>query len=203
MVIGGWCREVPLSHALALCCVGTIRPTPHNSPRFRYVGPRSADLAFSTESVKRHSVKRHYPPTTNHTPLASVPRSATSALAATAAEICTVCRWLHDRNLLAATDGNVSARLPDGRILITPSGLGKARLRPADLAVLTSDGAVERAFSEGRILRTHVMRPTWHFVSPDDIHWLLELTAPRVHATNAYMYRQSGSISPCPPGPTG
>src|SRR5918993_582122 len=50
---------------------------------------------------------------------------------------------------------------------------------------------IERAFEEGRILRTHVMRPTWHFVTPADIRWILMLTAPRVHALNAYMYRQS------------
>jgi hypothetical protein len=52
------------------------------------------------------------------------------------------------------------------------------------------DAAVERAFTEGAILRTHVMRPTWHFVAPADIRWLLALTAPRVHAVNATMYRQ-------------
>ena len=49
---------------------------------------------------------------------------------------------------------------------------------------------VEDAFMEGRILRTHVMRPTWHFVSPEDIRWLIKLTAPSVHQANAYMYRQ-------------
>ncbi|HXV42170.1 MAG TPA: winged helix DNA-binding domain-containing protein [Anaerolineae bacterium] len=52
------------------------------------------------------------------------------------------------------------------------------------------DAAVEQAFTAGAILRTHVMRPTWHFVAPQDIRWLLALTAPRVHAVNAYMYRQ-------------
>jgi hypothetical protein len=50
--------------------------------------------------------------------------------------------------------------------------------------------AVERAYNDGHILRTHLMRPTWHFVAPADIRWLLQLTAPRVHAMNAYMYRQ-------------
>ena len=45
----------------------------------------------------------------------------------------------------------------------------------------TTDAQIERAFERGEILRTHVMRPTWHFVTPDDIRWLLELTAPRVH----------------------
>ena len=54
------------------------------------------------------------------------------------------------------------------------------------------DTDVEQAFNEGRILRTHVLRPTWHFVSPADIRWLLALSAPRVHAVNAYYYRQAG-----------
>ena len=52
------------------------------------------------------------------------------------------------------------------------------------------DTAVEQAFTEGKIIRTHMMRPTWHFVAPEDIRWLLALTSPRVHAVNAYMYRQ-------------
>src|SRR5688572_10595268 len=43
-----------------------------------------------------------------------------------------------------------------------------------------TDDALEQAFNEGRILRTHLMRPTWHFVTPADIRWLLELTGPRV-----------------------
>ena len=38
----------------------------------------------------------------------------------------------------------------------------------------------QRLFDEGAILRTHVLRPTWHFVRPDDIRWLVELTAPRI-----------------------
>ncbi len=33
------------------------------------------------------------------------------------------------------------------------------------------------------------MRPTWHFVDPADIRWLLALTAPRVHQASAYQYR--------------
>ena len=42
-----------------------------------------------------------------------------------------------------------------------------------------TDSAVEQAFTNGEILRTHVMRPTWHFVTPEDIRWMLALTAPR------------------------
>lgn len=54
------------------------------------------------------------------------------------------------------------------------------------------EAAIEKAFNEGKILRTHLMRPTWHFVAPADIRWLLALTAPRVHAFNAYQYRKNG-----------
>ncbi len=53
-----------------------------------------------------------------------------------------------------------------------------------------SDAALDRAFADGAILRTHVMRPTWHFVTPEDIRWMLKLTAPRVYALSAYYYRQ-------------
>jgi len=44
----------------------------------------------------------------------------------------------------------------------------------------TLDASVTQAFDEGLILRTHVMRPTWHFVTPGDIRWLLDLTAPQI-----------------------
>jgi hypothetical protein len=43
-----------------------------------------------------------------------------------------------------------------------------------------TDESIEHIFNEGKILRTHVMRPTWHFVLPEDIRWMLELTAPRI-----------------------
>ena len=56
----------------------------------------------------------------------------------------------------------------------------------------STNESIEKAFNDGLILRTHLMRPTWHFVTPADIRWLLQLTAPRVHAVNAYMYRQTG-----------
>ena len=54
-----------------------------------------------------------------------------------------------------------------------------------------TDAGVDVAFARGTILRTHVMRPTWHFVTPTDIRWMLALTAPRVNAAMAYYYRQA------------
>ena len=48
---------------------------------------------------------------------------------------------------------------------------------------------VERAIASGAILRTHVLRPTWHFVLPEDVRWMLELTAPRVRGAMAFYNR--------------
>ena len=53
-----------------------------------------------------------------------------------------------------------------------------------------TNALIENAYNEGRILRTHVMRPTWHFVAPDDIRWLLQLTAPRVNIKCGPNYRK-------------
>lgn len=44
-----------------------------------------------------------------------------------------------------------------------------------------TDARVETAFNSGEILRTHVLRPTWHFVHPADVRWMLQLTASRIH----------------------
>jgi hypothetical protein len=54
------------------------------------------------------------------------------------------------------------------------------------------DRDVERAYADGAILRTHVLRPTWHFVLPGDLRWMLALTAPRVKQAMSYNDRQLG-----------
>ena len=62
-------------------------------------------------------------------------------------------------------------------------GLG---LRARDV----TDDDIEQAFTEGRILRTHVLRPTWHFVTEADIRWMVALTGPRIQRINrSYGYR--------------
>jgi hypothetical protein len=55
-----------------------------------------------------------------------------------------------------------------------------------------TDASVEAAFAAGRILRTHLLRPTWHFVLPADIRWLLTATAPRIKMRDARRYAQLG-----------
>ena len=47
---------------------------------------------------------------------------------------------------------------------------------------------VEAAFNRGQILRTHVLRPTWHFVAASDADWMIALTSARVHRRMAPMH---------------
>lgn len=56
-----------------------------------------------------------------------------------------------------------------------------------------SDAQIGRAIDDGQILRTHVMRPTWHFVAAADIRWLLALTAPHVHRKLQWGHGQLGT----------
>jgi hypothetical protein len=46
-----------------------------------------------------------------------------------------------------------------------------------------SDEKIEAAFNNGEIIRTHLLRPTLHFVSAEDIYWMLELTAPQIKSS--------------------
>ncbi len=52
------------------------------------------------------------------------------------------CRRLHGQGLLAAADGNLSVRLPDGRIAITPRGVPKAEVQLRDFAYLDLEGRI-------------------------------------------------------------
>jgi len=94
------------------------------------------------------------------------------------------CRRLHAGGLLAASDGNLSVRLPNGLIAMTPSGVPKAKVRLEDLAHLTLEGeilagrpsseramhlAIYRAVPEARAV-VHAHPPTaiaWSLARPD------------------------------------
>nr|WP_281353677.1 winged helix DNA-binding domain-containing protein [Phytoactinopolyspora mesophila] len=73
--------------------------------------------------------------------------------------------------------------------VVQSQDLGPAMWSVGQRLADASEDAIAAALADGSIVRTHVLRPTWHFVLPEDIRWLLDLTAPRVHAFNAYYYR--------------
>jgi winged helix DNA-binding protein len=54
------------------------------------------------------------------------------------------------------------------------------------------DADLDEAVAAGSIVRTHVLRSTWHFIARDDVRWLLALSGPRVQRGNAGRYRDLG-----------
>lgn len=85
-----------------------------------------------------------------------------------------------------ATSEEVVSRL--GAVQSQDFGPGKWSI--AQRTPGASDTDLDQAFAAGRFLRTHILRPTWHFVLPEDIRWMLELTGPRVQMQCAAYYRQ-------------
>lgn len=53
-----------------------------------------------------------------------------------------------------------------------------------------SESLINDAINKGEVLRTHLLRPTWHFVSSDDIYWMLELTASRIKSSMSSRNKQ-------------
>lgn len=56
----------------------------------------------------------------------------------------------------------------------------------------SSDAAISAAIDAGQVIRTHILRPTWHLVAATDIRWMLDLSGPRVTALNALMGKKVG-----------
>ena len=57
-------------------------------------------------------------------------------------EIVDVCLFLRDKGYVFGTWGNVSVRLPDGNMLITPSRIDYAEMRTEDIVEITTDGKI-------------------------------------------------------------
>ena len=56
----------------------------------------------------------------------------------------------------------------------------------------TCNTTIESAIEKADIIRTHLLRPTWHFVSSDDIYWMLELSAPQIKSVTKSRDKELG-----------
>lgn len=107
----------------------------------------------------------------------------------------------------ASTPGNIAARRLEAQRLIGPPFDRPAAVARHLTAVQSQDypgaawavaqrtaGAtaaeIDAALDATELVRTHVLRPTWHLVAPEDLRWLQSLTGPRVRAGAASRYRQ-------------
>ena len=71
-----------------------------------------------------------------------------------------------------------------------PAQWGLAARIPADRR--PDAASVAAAIDAGEILRTHVLRPTWHFLHPDDARWVMEVSAERVYGASRTYVRRLG-----------
>lgn len=76
--------------------------------------------------------------------------------AALRVEMCRIGKRLWERELVGAAEGNLSCRLPDGRLLCTPSGLSKGHMSPDDLVVIELDGTPIGAGQPSSEIRMHL-----------------------------------------------
>jgi DNA glycosylase AlkZ-like len=55
-----------------------------------------------------------------------------------------------------------------------------------------TDLVVENVIAHANIIRTHLLRPTWHFVAAEDVYWMIDLTAPQIKASQSSREQQLG-----------
>ena len=76
-------------------------------------------------------------------------------------QIIDTCRWLRQQGLVFGTWGNISVRMDDGNIMITPSKVDYDQMVPEDMVVLSPDGEVvsgHRLSTSEREIHLGVMR---------------------------------------------
>jgi L-fuculose-phosphate aldolase len=98
----------------------------------------------------------------------------------TKSEIVNICRLLHQKNMLAAADGNISYRINNDEILITPSGVAKAFMNEEEMAIINLDGKIIKGNpSSERLMHLEVYKSSEdakavvHAHPPHSIAWTI------------------------------
>lgn len=95
----------------------------------------------------------------------------------------TLAHWrMHTMRLAGRPYGSVED-VVRGLLAVQAENRSQAGWAMATRTTGAAEAEVTRLLDDGVLLRTHVLRSTWHVVLPDDIRWLLELTAPRIRPT--------------------
>jgi L-fuculose-phosphate aldolase len=93
-------------------------------------------------------------------------------------------KLLHQRNYVAATDGNLTVRLDDNTVLTTPTGMSKGMMEPDDLVIVGMDG---RKLAGRRSASTEIAMHLLIYRLRPDIHGIVH-----AHPTTATGYAAAG-----------
>jgi hypothetical protein len=91
-----------------------------------------------------------------------------------------IARWRLRSQHLVSPHATSSAAVVRSLLAVQAENPSQAAWAVASRTQHPAAGELEALLDEGDVVRTHVLRPTWHFVAAEDVGWLLELTAPRV-----------------------
>ena len=104
--------------------------------------------------------------------------------------------WVREQRLLAQGLARPTDRTPTEAVRLLAAVQSQEPAHAfwslALRSTATTEAEVRAAYDAGAFLRTHVLRPTWHFVAAEDVRWVLATTAGRVHQNNASSARKRG-----------
>jgi Winged helix DNA-binding domain len=105
-----------------------------------------------------------------------------------------IARWrLRSQHLVAPYAGSASDAV--GSLLaVQAENPGQAAWAVASRTQNPGEADLATLLDDGGVVRTHVLRPTWHFVRADDIGWLLDLTGPRVQRVTGQQLRATHGL---------
>lgn len=101
----------------------------------------------------------------------------------------TIARWRLTRQRLADADHASPRAAVEDLLGVQAENFSQTIWALAERTGQATEKGFGRAFDSGEIVRTHVLRPTWHFVRSKDLVWLLELTTPRARGSLVQLQR--------------
>ncbi|HET8643550.1 MAG TPA: winged helix DNA-binding domain-containing protein [Pseudonocardiaceae bacterium] len=94
-----------------------------------------------------------------------------------------IARWRLRTQRLVAPQAESAREVVGSLLAVQAENAGQAAWAVASRTQRPDQAELAGLLDKGAVVRTHVLRPTWHFVLAEDICWLLELTRPRVRRT--------------------
>ena len=94
-----------------------------------------------------------------------------------------VARWRLRTQRLAAPHAEDAAAVVEHLLCVQAENVGQTAWAVAARTAEPDAADLDALVADGRVVRTHVLRTTWHYARAEDIGWLLELTEPRVRRT--------------------
>lgn len=91
-----------------------------------------------------------------------------------------IARWRLRSHHLVAPHAPSAQEAVRSLLAVQAENLGQASWAVAARTGQPDQAELAKLLADGAVIRTHVLRPTWHFVPAEDLGWLLDLTGPRV-----------------------